>query len=357
MRELKNFVRLGKSARVALAVVAFAAVAGMSPGHAEDQLLKVRVQTIGANAATVPDLYARVFGLYKQAGLDPEFPPPIYHANGAMQMVIQGSADVAYSGGSSVIQAVQQGRKIKVFGVVLRGLELKISLTKAGMEKAQKLGVTAESPVKDRALALRGMRLAAPATGSSSDLVFRYSLKRFGIDPAKDLTIQPMSDIPTIMAAVRQGVVDGVAGTASTANARAEAEGVATRFIAFEEDDPLLQNYPLYTLATTDDFLAKNPEVARRLLNVFASAKKAIRRGLTPEETATIKKEFFPDMDEKALAYGLSISLPLLKAPLEPQPIMLEALLKTNNAVADVPANISFEQAFAPKLAAEADGK
>jgi len=356
-----NLGRHGLKRRILFAVSCLAlahTLVGARPAlAADDKPIKIRLQTVGANASTIPDLYARVFHLYEKAGIDPEFLPPIYNANAAMQMLVQGSADVTYSGGSSIIQAVQQGRRVKVIATVMEGLEQKISLTKSGMDKIAKLGVTPGSDIKDRVSAMRGFRLAAPATGSSSDLVLRYSLKRYGIDANKDLVIQPMSDLTTIMAAVRQGVVDGVAGTAATANARAEAEGVATRYIAFEEDDPLLRAYPTYVLATSDEFLSKNPESVRRLLTVFSNAKRAIRRGLTPEEIAAIKKEFFPDMTDAALAYGLGISLPLLEAPLEPKQMSFDALITTNNAVADVPASIKYDQAFAPALASEVDSQ
>lgn len=346
-----------RAALIATTALAMASLAA-TPGAAQDAApIKIRIQTVGANAATIPDLYARAYGLYKKAGLDAEFLPPIYNAGGAMQMVVQGAADVTYSGGSSVVQVAQQGRKVKVVGVVLQGLDLKVSLTRPGMDKAARVNVTPASPIAERVNALKGMRIGAPATGSSSDLVFRYSLKKYGLEPSRDVTVQPMSDIASMVAASRQGAVDGVAGAAATANARVEAEGIATRFIAFEEFDELLRLYPTYALTTSDDFLAKNPEAIRRLLTVFAEAKKAIRRGLTAEEIATVKKQFFPDMADSALAYALDIAIPALKGPLEPKSIHLESLLKTNNAVADVPATLTFEQVFAPALAAEADKK
>jgi NitT/TauT family transport system substrate-binding protein len=337
------------------ALIAALALAGLATPALAQAPVKLKLQTIGANASTIPDLYARTQDLYRKHGLDVEFLPPIFNANGAMQMVVQGAADVTYSGGSSIVQVVQQGRRIKAFGVVMQGLELKVSMTKPGLEKAEKAGATPSSPLAARVNAMKGMRIGAPATGSSSDLIFRYSLKRFGLDPNKDLAIQPMTDMTAIMAAVRQGAVDGIAGTSTTANARAEAEGSATRYIAFEEDDPLLRAYPTYILAASDEFIQKNPEAVKRLLAVFADAKKAIRRGLTPEEIAAIKKQFFPDMADQALAYSLNLSLPLLKGPLTPTPVVHEALIKTNNAVADVPATVTFEQAFVTAAAAEAD--
>ena len=326
-----------------------------SAARAQGAPLKLRLQGVGATVATLPDLYARVFKIYEKHGLDVEHLAPIYNANGAMQSVIQGSADVTYGGGSSVIAALNQGRPIKLFGTVIQGFELKVSLAKGGLEKAAKAGATPASPIKDRAAAMKGMRIAAPASGSSSDLLLRYSFKKWGLDPVRDLVIQPMSDIPAMLAAVRQGAVDGLAGTAATANARAESEGVATRYIAFEEEDPVLRSWPPYALLASDDFLKKNMETARRLLMVFHEVKQAIRRGLTAEEIAAVKKVFFPDMADKTLADGLAISLPLLKTKLEPTHEQFDALILTNNAVQEVPAKFTFEQAFYTSLAAEID--
>ena len=341
----------GQSRRIVLAGMLAAPALLVRKARAADPL-RIRIQGVGATFTALTEIYARSLGLYEQHGLAAEYLPPIYNANGIMQVVVQGTADIASTGGSSIIQAVQQGRRVKCIGVGMLGLELKVSLTKPGQEKVSKLGITTASPPMERVRALRGLRLAAPGTGSTSDTAFRYSLKRAGIDPTRDVIIQPMGDAGSMLAAARAGAVDALVGVAATANGRAEAEGTATRFIAFEEDDAVLQNYPTTIMAVTDEFLQKNQEAVRRFLASMHDARKAIRRGLTEAELTTMKQKFFPDMSDANWTTSLRQTIPQFSGSLTPVRAQYDALMLTNNAQAEVPATVTFEQCFDPSLAA-----
>jgi len=331
-----------------VAAIALAA----APAAAED-LIKLRLQTVGLNASTFPDMYARTHDLYRKHGLDVEFLPPIFNAAGALQMVIQGDADVSYSGGSGALQAAQQGRDVQIFGIVLEGLELSVSLTPSGQEKAA--GVAEEAPFEEKVAALKGMIIASAATGSSVHMMLRYSLKKYGLDPEVDVQIQPMADVQTSLAALRQGVVDGVSGTGSSTIGPAEAEGLTKRLLSFEKNDELLRAYPTYSLIASSEFLKNNPEAAKRLLAVFAETKAAIRAGISDEEIERIRAEHLPDMKFEALKSGLASSLPLIQGPMAPRSINFDALIVTANAVAETPFTVTQEQLMFPDLAVEVD--
>ncbi len=330
----------------------FAGVAVGGKAMAQSGPITVRMQGIGANASTLPETYARTVGLFEKNGLNVQFLPPIFNANSVMAVAVQGQADFAYTGGSAIVPVVQQGRPMKVVATILSGLDLKVSLTKVALEKLAKQGVTQNSSVEERVRALRGLRLGAPTVGSLTDLSFRYSMKKYGIDP-KELTIQPMADMTALLAALRQGVVDGVVGTASTTSGRAETEGLAMRYLAFEESDPLLRAFPTYIIAVSDEYLQKNPEAVRRVLTVFSQAKAAIRRGLTDAEFAEVKKQFFPDTPQASYDYGHSVTVPALKASIVPKDEQLVSLLAINNAMAENPAKLTFAQVFDSRIAAE----
>ncbi len=344
--------------RVAPRLAAWLTVAGLALAAAPvaaQEPLKLRLQTVGMNASTFPDMYARSHDLYRKHGLDVEFLPPIFNAAGALQMVIQGAADVSYSGGSGALQAAQQGRDVQIFGVVLEGLELKVSLTEAGQAKATAAGISEASDFEAKVAALKGMTLSSAATGSSVHMMLRYSLQKYGLNPETDVRIQPMGDLQSAMAALRQGLVDGASGTASSTVGPAEAEGLTKRLLSFEENDPLLRAYPTYALIADSTFLKTNPEAARRLLAVFADAKAAIRAGIDDAEIDRIRGEFLPDMSLQALKSGLASSLPLVQGPMTPRSVNFEALIVTANAVADAPYSVTEAQLIFPDLGLEID--
>ena len=340
--------------RAALAA-SLAALSAQSRSTWAADTIPVKVQGFGASVTVLPEMYARALGLFEQQGLATEYLPPVYNANAVMQALVQGSADIASTGGSAIIQAVQQGRRVKCVAAGMVGLELKVLLTKPGQEKIAKAGIGFGAPQLDRIRALRGLRLAAPGTGSTSDTAFRYGLKRAGIDPARDVTIQPMSDAASILAAARAGAVDALVGVSTGANAVAEAEGTVRRFIAFEDDDPIMQNYPTTIYAVSDQYLQKNAATVATFLKAMLAAKQAVRRGLTDAELATMKQKFFPDMADGVWASSHRMAQPMFKAALAPTRAQFDALLTINNAQADVPATVTFEQCFDPALATEID--
>lgn len=333
-----------------------ALVLAVAPGLATAQeMIPLRLQTVGANASTFPDLYARSFGLYEKHGLEIEFLPPIFNAAGALQMVIQGDADVSYSGTSGAMLAAQQGRDVQAFGVVLEGLVIPVSLTPSGMEKLAAAGVTGDSSFEEKIEALKGMVIATAATGSTVHALLRYSLMKYGINPETEVTIQPINNLQATFAVLRQNAVDGVVGTASSTVAPAEAEGLTTRLLSFDDNDELLRAYPVYGLMASSGYIAENPEALRRLLSAFAEAKAAIRRGITDEELAKVHADHVPDMDIETLKAGLASSFPLLQGPMEPREINFNALLETANATAESPITLTYEELMAPALAAEVD--
>lgn len=342
---------------LALKPTALALLVGLAPAvaPAAEDLIPLKLQTIGANASTFPDYYARAFGLYEKNGLDVEFLPPIYNAAGALQMVIQGAADVSYSGSSAALLADQQGRDIKIFGVVLEGYQVAVSLTESGMEKLQAAGVTMDSSFEDKIHALKGMTIASAATGSSTHMMMRYSLLKYGMDPEADVVIQPLKDFQTTVAALRQGVVDAVVGTASSINVPLESDGLATRLLSFEENDPLLRAYPTYGLMAQTDYLTENPEAARRLAMVFAESKAAIRRGITDEEIQKVHDEYLPDMAIETYKNALKVSFQLTQGPMAPAQINYDALVNTANAVAETPITVTYEQLINPTIAVAVD--
>jgi NitT/TauT family transport system substrate-binding protein len=347
----------GKRFGLAVCVVQALSVMAISPApsRAADPQ-PVRLQDAGPTINSFLELYARAFGLFEKEGVKLVMNPPIYNASAIVQTIVTGQADIGFGGGAGIIPAIAQGRPLKAFAVITEGLDLNVSLSKAAAEKLAQKGITPKSPFKDRLQALRGLKLAAPATGSTTYQGIQYELKKNGIDPAKDLTIQPLADMAAIIAVVRQGAVDGAMGTFGGANGQVEADG-GIRFISFDAEDPAVRTVPLYVLTASDDYLRANTENVRRVARAFQQAKVAVRRGLTAEELETVKKQFFPDMSPATYQSLIKNTIPLLTGGMAATKEQFDTLIAINNVSLDVPVKLTFDQVFDNRIADSIDRK
>jgi NitT/TauT family transport system substrate-binding protein len=341
------------SRRMLLQGSAVTGLAGLAPsGLLAQEAMAVRIQDFGVNLVSLPLLYGKAFDLFATAGVTLKDVPPIFSTAGIMQSVMNNQADIGYTGATAIVPAVAQGRNLKIVAVVATGMELKLSLTKAAADRLAAKGITANSPFKERLQALKGLRLSAPATGSSTYQGVQYQMKKNGLDAARDVTIQPMPDMAAQIASMRQGAVDGIFGTIGSGVGQAEADG-AVRFIAFEREDPSLQTIPWNVLIATDSFIKEKPQAVRGVVKAFAEAKKAINAGLKPEEIDAIKKRFFPDMPQATFDTIYRGVLPLMKGSLVGTAEQLQTLTDINNSTADMPSRASFEQVFDNRFARE----
>ncbi len=311
----------------------------------------VRLQGFGVNLISMPQLYAETFGLFEKNGVNFTTVAPIFNTAGIMQSVITGAADFAYTGATSIVPVVAQGRQLKIVAVIAEGMELKLTLTKAASDKLAARGITAASPLKDRMLALKGLTIAAPATGSTTYQGLVYELKKNGVDPVKDVVIQPISDMGAQIAAMRQGVVDGMFGTVGAGIGEVEANG-GVRFIAFENEDPGLASLPWNVLIVSDDYLKKNEAAVKGVLAAFAEAKAAIKRGLTADELAKVKAKYFPDMKPESYKLILDSSMKQLTAGnIVGTRLQFDTLLEMGNAASEAPLKVTYEQVFDNRIA------
>lgn len=319
--------------------------------------MTVRLQDFGPTPIAMPVMLGRADGLFEKAGVNLQVLAPIFNAGAIFQVLVQGQADIGYTGPTPMISLAQQGRPLKIVAVISQGFEIKVALTPKVIDDLAKKGITANSPIEARVQALRGLKLATPASGSTLDLGLRYALKKYGLDPARDVVIQPLPDIASMIAVVRQGAVDGVVGNSATAVGQSQSEGLARIFIEFEKHDKGLQVAPFNVLAANDDYIKNNPEGLRRTLTAILAAKNAIRRGLTAEEREKVKKQFLPDMNPATYNTLVDGNMPLLLGLMAATREQFEVLLGLVNAVADVPAKVTFDQVFDTRIAESVERK
>jgi NitT/TauT family transport system substrate-binding protein len=119
---------------------------------------------------------------------------------------------------------------------------------------------------------LKGKRFGVSRFGALSDLVVRRYLRKFGLDPGKDVTIVQVGGIPELLAAMKAGAISG--GSLSPPVLTAAKKAGFKEFGDFESLD---YKYPAVAIATTKSFIQRQRAAALNFLRAEIEGIHAIR--------------------------------------------------------------------------------
>ena len=178
----------GKKQLVPLALIFSLCVASSSSA----QLTKLSAAYSAESSWSLATWVAYEGGLFKKYGLDVDL-VLIRSAATITAALLAGEAPMIQLGGNGTIQAALQGAdSVNVLTLV--------------PIIPQSLVVT---PNIKTAEDLKGKRIGVSRFGALSDLVVRRYLRKFGLDPVKDVTIVQIGGIPELFAAMKAGAISG----------------------------------------------------------------------------------------------------------------------------------------------------
>lgn len=244
-------------------------------------------------------------GFWQDEGLDVDLVNIQHGAAPALASMIQGDSFMAFTGGPSVVQPISQGAPLQLLVTV--GTGYSVELTGRDDFLAGR-GITPESSIEDKVLALRGARLGYDKPGGSMDRFYRHILGRYGLDADKDTTMTALNNPQGEMAALRQGSIDVMAGSPPL-GVTAEFQGTGTLFLRPSEV-PGLKDYPYLIGSTTKQQLADSPEQFEGIIRGLQRAIDYL--DTNPEDCKTIVRESFPDMRQEAFDAAFADVLPVI---------------------------------------------
>ena len=170
---------------------------------------------------------------------------------------------------------------------------------------------------------LKGKRLGVSRFGALSDLVIRHYLRKFGLDPAKDVTIVQVGGIPELLAAMKAGAISG--GSLSPPVLTAAKKAGFKELGDFESLD---YKYPAVAIATTRGFIQRQRSTALNFLRAEIEGIHAIR---TQKNFAmNVLKKYMrisdPDIIEEGYRYALRFIQPRPLPTVEETRAVLEEL-------------------------------
>jgi NitT/TauT family transport system substrate-binding protein len=258
-------------------------------------------------------------GLFKKYNIDPEF---IYIAGGppSLQALIAGDVSIAFTAGGATVAANLQGSDVVLLGASIDALPFELWSVSSIKEPAQ----------------LRGTRLGVSRIGATTDFIARYLLKKWNLQPDKDVPIFQTGSGPQIFAALKGGSVQS--GVLSTGPETLSAEAAGFNRLADVSTSGLV--YPFGPFAARQAFLKSQPDLTTRFMKAYVEG---IHRFKTDKSAALAvldkytKQKTTPAIEK---IYEIYASKYFKRAP-EATPAAIQTILEELSASRPLPPGVT----------------
>ena len=191
---------------------------------------------------------AREAGLFEKNGLRVDV---TYIRSGSTmaQALVAGELQVAQTGGPGVLAAAVAGADLVIVAVALNTTPIVLMGTVSHIQE------------------LKGKAVGVTRYGSNTDISARFALKKFGLQPEKDVAVLQLEDYPGIMGALQSGRV--------AAGALADPFTDQAQKLGYKEIANIAAlglEFPFITLTSKKSYLRDYPDVVQRFVRAYAEA-------------------------------------------------------------------------------------
>ena len=227
--------------------------------------IPVRAAYSSISGAGIVTWIAADRGLFAKNALDVEL---IYVAGSqAMQSLLSGTTPIGIQGIEPVFRVNAHGSDtVMIFGLVTKPT----------------FSIMVRSEIKDYH-ELKGKPLGVSRYGSSTDLLLRMSLEKWGFKPEVDVPILQMGGVPPILAGMQSKKIFGGPLSLPTL-ARAKQEG----YRELVDIADLIPDYQVAGVVTRRAFIKQSPEIVRGFVRAMAEAIAVFKNN--PEAVRSVMK-------------------------------------------------------------------
>ena len=246
----------------------------------EAKLAKVTLNEVAHSIFYAPQYVAIEEGYFKDEGLDMTLITG-FGADKTMTAVISGEADIGFMGAEASIYAYQEGATDPVVNFA--------QLT----QRAGNFLVAREEMLDFKWEDLKGRKVLGGRKGGMPEMVFEYILKKNGLDPEKDLSIDQSIDFGATAAAFTgDDSADFTVEFEPSATAL-EKQGAGYVVASLGVDSGYVP-YTSYSARTS--YMEKNPDIMQKFTDALQKGMDFVQSH-TPEEIAEIIEPQFPETD------------------------------------------------------------
>jgi NitT/TauT family transport system substrate-binding protein len=271
-----------KKGFIALMVLVLMA-SGLSGCKKENGLVKVKLTEVAHSIFYAPQYVAIELGYFEEEGLDIELVNGL-GADKTMTAVLAGDADIGFMGSEASIYVYKEGEEDYVVNFA--------QLTQRAGNFLVSRDINEEFTWDN----IKGKTVIGGRAGGMPQMVFEYILKKQGIDPAKDLTIEQNIDFGLTAQAFASGTGDYTIEFEPGATAlEKEDTGKVVASLGVESG-----KVPYTAYSAKMSYIKKNPEVIQKFTN-------AIQKGMnyvnshSPEDIAKVIAPQFSETDRKTI--------------------------------------------------------
>jgi len=254
---------------------------------------RVRIGYSSISGAYTPIWVAHDAGYFAKEGLQDDI---ILIPSGTQlaQVTVAGEIEIGSLNGSSAIAAALQGADLKIIG-------------NSGNKMVFSLYVRPEIKSVE---ALKGKKIGITRFGSAPDISVRYALRKYNINPDKDLTLIQLGFMATVAAGLQGGSIEG--GVVSPPTQFAVDKAGFKELISITDMDFA---FPNPALVAVGPIIRSKPDVINRFIRAYVLG---IHRARTDREfTYKSMAKYTKIQDQSVLqkAYDFYMSKVLEKAP------------------------------------------
>lgn len=278
---MKNKKWISLAAAVVLAVTALpmGVFAAKKDGE-EEKLTKITLNEVAHSIFYAPQYVAIEEGYFAEEGLNLTLVTG-FGADKVLTALISGEADIGFMGAEASIYAYQEGATDPAVNFA--------QLT----QRAGNFLVAREEMPDFKWEDLKGKKVLGGRKGGMPEMVFEYILRKNGLDPQKDLTIDQSIDFGSTAAAfIGDASADFTVEFEPSATAL-EKEGAGYVVASLGVDSGYVP-YTSYSAKTS--YMQKNPEVIQKFTNALQKGMEYVQTH-TPEEIAKVIAPQFAETD------------------------------------------------------------
>jgi NitT/TauT family transport system substrate-binding protein len=279
-----SVLRLLHGEFIALVLVSLTTAVSIMPARAAQPtpLVKVMAGYGSADGAIAPLWFAKEMKFFEKRGLDVVL---IGMGTGSVSLraLIAKDLEIASLSGSGLVQAALQGADTVIVSAAINGFIFKVF-------GAPEITNTAQ---------LKGKRLGVSRYGATSDFAIRLALKKWGLNPERDVNILQIGTSQDTVRAMQTKMLDAgvLSGTSS----------LVARKSGFRELGDLAElglHYPMAPIGTTRSYLQKNEAVVKEFMLAYIEAIREFKRN--KEAALRVLKKYTRNDDREVLEDCLS---------------------------------------------------
>ena len=289
---------------------------------------KIKMSTFQANLCCLTVYVAKHLKLFEKHSVEVElvYGTGIQVAN----IMISGSAEVGAF-------AVEHGMAVSSKGQDVKLLVLNQQLPPLGLIVRNDVPTpNGNRPYPEMVRDLRGLKIGISSAGASTDTILQYLLREAGLDPKKDANIIPVGDPPTMLAALKNGVIDAAMAVEPAQVAALKEAKIARMLVDIEGGGaPLFREYAYNGMFVRAATIKERPQLARGIVDAVVEAEQAINDPSRTDEIMAVGAAYLKGLEPALLRAYLDTYRSIFRPVATPRGIEnVNKLLLAGNLIA-----------------------